>query len=334
PAERSSAAPSNLKWNGPGNLGWTVHKGDDTYAQFGGKAVEAPLDKWVDLTFSQTIDITNSGTGQIYMDGHNDIQGLIDLTLYIRNFKVTMVSTTKMVALTFNESPSDFTDYLIDKLEELNVNATFFVLGMAADGRHPVYDRNLNEASRTAKAAERRALVKRIHDAGNEIGVLPYTHSSVINYPVSEAGLRKELEDTRTLVQKAVYGDTDYQKNPWLAKLCRIPFSTDPAKVINMKKVTADLGFPIIGGMAMGDSNPPKNAEQTAQTLLSQVTPWTVIVGQDPRTDPSVMKVLDILVPKLQSDGYVFVTLSEMTERRGKPLTPGNSYDNLNPLGP
>ena len=333
PSQKTGYIPSSIKWNGPGNIGWTVQFGDDQSGQFGGGAVTAQAGKWVDLNFTQAIDITNSSYGQIYLDGHNDNQGLVDLTIYIRNIKITMEPTSKFVALTFNGGPTDFTDFLLDKLDSLQVKGTFFLLGMGIDGLHPINDKNLTSSERAAKSEERKAQVKRIFDDGNELANFSYTHSSVISYPLSEASIRKELEDTQVAIQKAVYGESDFSKFPWVSRFCRIPYDTDPAKVINLNKVAAALGLPIIKGTE-SSADPSKSADEIADLIYEKVTPWGVIVSQDPRFDPSILKVLDILVPRLQAEGYVFLTLSDMVEMRGKDLTPGNVYDNLNPSIP
>ena len=60
--ERSSSTPSNIRWNGPASLGWTVQNGEDFYAQFGGNATVLPAGKWVDINLSEAFEFKNLGT--------------------------------------------------------------------------------------------------------------------------------------------------------------------------------------------------------------------------------------------------------------------------------
>jgi hypothetical protein len=88
-----------IDYQGNPNIGWTMQNGDQ-FVQFG-SAVEVETGKWVDLDFVQSIDISGTGTRNIFMDGLNEHQGLVDLILYFRNFKVTVERVGKYFALTF-----------------------------------------------------------------------------------------------------------------------------------------------------------------------------------------------------------------------------------------
>ena len=327
PPQRTSRSPTELKWNGPANIGWTVQNGEK-WDQFGGKAVEIPVGKWVDLTFTQAVETASTDSGQVYLDGHSDHQGLLDLTLYVRNFRVTMKSTNNFIAMTFDNAPSDFTDVLLDKLYELNVKSTFFLLRAGIEAEHPIHDKLLPAAERKAKTVERKAVVKRIFEEGHSIGIL-----ADIPNPPTEAAIRKELEDSRLAIQKAVYGDDNYSKQQWVPRYIRIPPETDPAAVTILKKVAAEMEMPIILGSGYGD-NKRDSPEENAELLYSKCKTWEVIINKDLRSDGSILKVLDILIPKLTAESYVSVTLSKMAELRKKPLIPGNVYDNLDPAAP
>ena len=359
PTDKTAAVLSGIKWNGPANIGWTIQSESGFYDQFGGKAVEVPEGRWVDLTFSESFDLAGIGSGQIYLDGHNDHQGLLDLTLYVRHFEVTTVSSQNYVALTFNNCPTDFTGYLLDKLDELNVKATFFVSGMGIDALHPVYDRTLAAAARRETAEERRGLIKRMFDEGHELANLSYSQNylgggkldgkdgidpliqksdiplvanySVTDYPLSEAAIRKELEDTQIAIQRSVYGGDDYMKRPPVSKFFRMPLDMDLSNAVTLTKVTREMGLPIIGGTGTRANNAGKNAAELAAAFLKEIKPWSICMNGDPRTDPSVIAVLDILVPKLKAEGYLFITLSEMAKRRVKVIGYGEIYNDFDP---
>jgi len=328
PAQRTWASPSTIKWNGPANLGWT-YQSEEVWAQFGGNAVEIPTGRWVDLTFTDTVDVTGKRFGQIYLDGHNNHQGLIDLTVYVRHFKVTMRSTTKFIALTFDDSPSDFTHYLIDKLYDHDIKATFFLMGMGIEARHPIQDRALTERDRERTTVDRQEVVKRIFEEGHSIGNLAYSLGSLTEDPLTEAEIRKELEDTQIAIQKAIYGEDEYLDYPMVSKYFRDPFDTGSNLANMLNSAASDMGLIIIGGIEKAVSSDDIN--WVVQQKLNDIEPWSISINKDPRSDPSVLRFLDILIPMLKAEGYVFVTLDEMIQRRRIPLTPGNVYTSLDP---
>lgn len=356
-SDKEAVNPSNIKWTGPGNIGWTIQSGDDNTAQFGGNAVEIPAGRWVDLSFSQAFEFKETGDWQVFLDGHNDHQGLVDMTLYIRHFKVTVRNSLKYIALTFDEVPSDFTGFLLDKLDDLDVRATFFVSGMGIEARHPVSDRNFSDEEREEASADRKEDIKRMIEDGHEVANLAYTRnyfgggkldgsdgidprvqkSSIIvlpeysadSYPLNEAAIRREINDTQIAIQKAVYGEEDYLDYPWVSKYFRMPINVDIAKAAALKKVTADMGLPIISGIDT-NNNSRKSPEAAAEDIFSQITPWSISINKDPRFDPTILSVLDILIPKLKTEGYLFITLSEMAGKR-RSLHPGSVYVNLDP---
>jgi len=346
PSERVTYTPSNIKWKGPASIGWTIQFEESTSSQFGGKAIEAQAGQWMDLTFSEAIDFKNIGDWQIYLDGHNDHQGLLDLTLYIRHFQVTIRNSNKYIALTFDEGPSDFTHYLLDKLDELDVKATFFVTGMAIDAMHPLQDMNLSANDRRSGSDERKGVIKRIKEEGHDLANLSYSYNylgggkldgsdgidstirkenillladySSTDYPLSVADIRKEIEDTQIAIQKAIFDD-DYMNHPKVSNFFRIPYNIDPARALNLRTATAELGLPIIGGIRALTGDSRITVEQIADKMFNDLRPWEISINRDLRSDPSVLRMLDILVPKLKSDGYLFLTLSEMAEKRRFP---------------
>ena len=355
----ASRTASDVEWNGPASIGWTVQNGDDVYETFGGKAAELTPGKWVDLTFSHTVDVLQAGNAQVYLDGHGYNQGLIDHNLYIRHFRATVRNADKQLfALTFNNGPSYFTHEILDKLEELNVKATFFLVGMNIDAWNPDDARNLSTEEREQLAEDMRDVVRRIHIQGHEIANLSYSHNylgggrlngsdgidtsirprdipillgySVFRYPLSEDVIRSEIEDTQISIQKAIYGD-EYQNHPWVSKFFRAPFGPDPARAQNLRKVAAEMGMPIVYGNRIPGDGEEKTAKEFADIFLERSAPWGIGYDINMQSESEIIKTLDIIVPWLRAEGYEFVTLSRMAEIRGKPLNPGNVYDSFDP---
>ena len=323
-------APTEIDWNGPANLGWTIESGEDYYGQFGGNAVQLPSGKWTDLDFSQTITVNKSG--QIYIDGHNDSQGLLDMTLYIRHYKVTMEKSNNYIALTFDNSPTDFTDALLDKLESLNVKATFFLLGTGISASHPIQDRILTEITRPEKSEEREATVRRILESGHEAAILSYSYDFFTDdSTLSETAIRSEIEATQIAIQKAAYGEEFYLDYPWVSGLLRAPLISDPVSLVNLKNAAREMDLPIIAGFPGSDDFLALNDEEITKYVRDKYTSWNISINGDPRTQTSVIKLLDEIVPRLKADGFEFVTISEMAENSGTPLVPGEVYYDFKP---
>ena len=352
--------PLTRMYTGPANIGWTIQNGPGYYRQFGGPAEVIPTDEWVDLEFFQTFNIAGSGDRWIFIDGLNLHQGLIDLTLYIRHLKLTLVKITgnKYIALTFDDGPFDETGLLLDKLSSLGVKASFFLNGMRIEARDPATDSLLTPVQREEKKAERRALVKRMFDSGHDIGNHSYSHNylgggnmagdgidtdelldyidilddyTVTDYPLSEEDIRTELEDAQTAIQKAVYGDTDYMNHPRVAGYFRTPFSSDPRFAKNLLAVTESMGLPLIYGEGSDDYIPGTSVAEIAGNIIDLKIPWGVLINHDPPRSVNVLAALDVVVPKLRAEGYEFLTVSEMEKRRKRTQTPGTAYQDLYP---
>ena len=349
---------TEIEWKGPPNIGWTMQSGEENYSQFGGKPVEIPLGQWVDLKFTKVLDIDGNSNGQVFIDGHNDEQGLLDLTLYIRHFKVSLEKTDRsLIALTFDKAPSDMTHLILDKLEALDIKATFFLVGMNIDAINPATDKALSREERQTVSDERKETVQRMVEDGHEVANQSYSHNymgggklngtdgidshvqprdipvllgySVFSYPLNENVIAMEMEDTQIAIQKAVYGEDDYLDHPWVSRFFMAPFNIDPNTAANLKNAARNLGLPIIYGI--GDVKPAGNAEQLAADIIEKAVPWGINICNISQTDESILEFLDIVFPKLKAEGYEFVTLSRMVEKRGRELTPGNVYQTMAP---
>ena len=354
---RARRSPTEINRSGPANIGWTVQNGEDVYEQFGGKARAVPEGRWVDLTFSGVVDIPDGGPGQVYIDGNSDHQGLINASLYIRNFKASIKQTDReMYALAFNGGPSYATHAIIDKLEELGVKATFFLVGMNIDGRNPKLDRYLTPEEREEAIQDRKDAIKRILEEGHEIGNLSYSHNylgggrlngtdgidthmrpadipvllgySVFRYPLGEDVIRAEIEDTQAAIQKAVYGDD--ANRPRVSRYFRLPFGVDPDYAVNARTAAANLGLPVIS-VRSANGDPGKKAEEIIEAIMAESKPWGISSFDESEEDTTYLDVLDIIVPRLRSAGYEFITIGKMAEKRGRSLKPGAAYSNFSP---
>ena len=87
------------------------------------------------------------------------------------------------IALTFDDGPGEYTDQLLDCLEENNAHATFFMLGQ-----------NVGEWEST---------VQRMVDIGCEIGNHSYDHPSQTHLNMSSEEVSTQIQRTDQALMKA-----------------------------------------------------------------------------------------------------------------------------------
>lgn len=96
----------------------------------------------------------------------------------------------KVVALTFDDGPhSKYTKLIVDKLEEYNASATFFIVG------NRVVDKNGEVEQACADA------IKYAVDKGNEVEIHAYTHQYYYN-KCSDEIYTNELEKTAQIIEQ------------------------------------------------------------------------------------------------------------------------------------
>lgn len=190
-----------------------------------------------------------------------------------------------LIALTFDDGPGQYTDKLLDCLEENNAHATFFMLGQLV-GQYP------DE-------------VKRMVELGCEIGNHSWDHQDVLNLSLDDGV--KEFSDTdqalidacgqASTVIRPPYGDCNDEIIFAVGK----PFVLWSIDSLDWKYLDADLDYNGI----MNDDNLGDGA---------------IILMHDIH-GPSVDAALR-LIPDLIDQGYKLVTISEMAEAKNVTLQP------------
>jgi peptidoglycan/xylan/chitin deacetylase (PgdA/CDA1 family) len=197
---------------------------------------------------------------------------------------------SKMIAFTFDDGPHpEATPRLLQRLRELNVKVTFFVVG--------------------EKVEESPDLLRMIATEGHEIANHTYAHINLIHYP--EEVIEDEIAKTNVLV-KEICG-----KRP---RFFRPPGGRFDARVLTALR---GEGVP----MALWSSNPQDFLNPTRQEIERRVLKdlhGGDIVLLHSAIEPT-FEALPHLVAEVRKRGYRFVTLSEMSAslpqnlRRFKP---------------
>lgn len=197
---------------------------------------------------------------------------------------VTSADTTeKVVALTFDDGPTDKTNEILTILKEEEVKATFFVTGREIEA-------NLKEA-------------KEIVAAGHELGNHSYSHERMVLKTPSY--IKSEIERTDDLIRKAGYKGNIQFRPPYGKKLIGLPYYLDKH---DRKTILWDIEPETYPEVASDSTKIVKHVSRNIQ-------PGSIIllhVMYDSRTES--MKSVKGIIKDLKAKGYTFKTVSEMIQ--------------------
>lgn len=199
-----------------------------------------------------------------------------------------------MVALTYDDGPSNITPRILAVLEQYGARATFFMVGNRVPGNASV--------------------VRQMVAQGSEVANHSFDH--VILTKTSQDNAIAQIARTNQVVAEAC-GVTP--------RLMRPPGGGYNDSV---RSAMASLGMPAIMWSIDTLDWKTRNAQSTIDKVLSQVKDGDIILMHDlygPTADASA-----VIIPELVSRGYQLVTVSEMAEYRGG-MTPGGSYGRFRP---
>ncbi|WP_197676238.1 bifunctional polysaccharide deacetylase/glycosyltransferase family 2 protein [Nakamurella panacisegetis] len=190
---------------------------------------------------------------------------------------------SRTIALTFDDGPSEYTTGVLDVLRRFHARATFFVVGK--------------------QVAEHTDIVRRMVADGNEVGVHSFTHPELGSVSAWREGL--ELDQT----QQAIAGATGYTTN-----LLRLPYSSKvanltPTELLALRR--AGNYWAVFTDLDTKDWTRP-GVPAIVAASVPQTGAGAIVMMHDGGGDRSqTVEALTVLIPKLQSRGYRFVTVSE-----------------------
>ncbi|MBQ7645695.1 MAG: polysaccharide deacetylase family protein [Clostridia bacterium] len=188
----------------------------------------------------------------------------------------------KVLALTFDDGPDpNYTPLILDILKKYGVKGTFFVLGSNAE-KYP-------------------DLIRRIIDEGHEIGIHTYSHL----YP-NESNVDEVINEIKRTEQ---YLLDNFAYQP---KLFRPPGGAYNAKLMD---AVNEIGYKYVLWSwrinTLDWSSPP--VQNVVNAILDNVSDGSVILLHDAVFGNSPTPgALDIVIPRLQSDGWSFSTVSDI----------------------
>ena len=193
------------------------------------------------------------------------------------------------IALTFDDGPGEYTDELLDCLEENNAHATFFMLGQ-----------NVGSWEST---------VQRMADIGCEIGSHSWDHPNL--YDLSMDSVAKQFSDTDAALEKACG-----QK----ASVARAPYGNWSDDIIS----TVGKPFFTWSLDSLDWSYLDVNKDYDA-VMNGDLTDGSIILMHDIH-EPSVQAAIK-MIPELVQKGYKLMTVSELAAAKGVTLQGANYSD-------
>ena len=195
--------------------------------------------------------------------------------------------SSKMIALTFDDGPSDFTDRLLDCLEANNAKATFFLVGKEIQSfPEPV---------------------SRMEALGCEIGNHSYDHTDLTT--LSAEDVSSQLSATDQEIQDLA---------GHAATVVRPPYGA-----IN-DTVSSVVGRPMILWSVDTLDWETQNVDTTVQNVMDNAQDGAVILMHDIFKES--VDAAEIFIPQLIEQGYKLVTIEELAKAKGVQLQAGVSY--------
>ena len=214
--------------------------------------------------------------------GNSFITNLIDTETEKKQI-IEKYKGKKVIALTFDDGPSRYTEKLLDILEENDAKATFFVLGY--------------------KIEDRMDTVKRISRNGHSIGIHGYTHKLFTK--LSEEEINYEIEETRNILENIINDKVNF---------IRVPYGSinEKTKAVIEKHDLTSILWNI-------DSKDWKlrNKEKIKKRVVKQAKDRKIILMHD--TYSFSVNAAKGIIEDLKKDGFYFVTIDELTILNSTP---------------
>lgn len=191
----------------------------------------------------------------------------------------------KVVALTFDDGPSDKTESVLDVLREQQVRATFFLVGTDLHAQP--------------------ALGRKIVADGHQVGNHSYTHSRMVF--TGSGTVASEIERTDAEVRAAGYQGDIHFRPPYGKKLWTLPrYLAEHHRTTIMWDVEPETDPGIAG-----------DADAVVRAVAETVRPGSIVLLHPMNEyNKATVTALPRIISELRGQGYRFVTVDELLRLR------------------
>ena len=198
-----------------------------------------------------------------------------------------------LAALTFDDGPSSTTTpRLLDILYEKDVPATFFMLGKMARANPDI--------------------VRRAEGEGHQVASHTMYHQNLIR--ISAQAAKDDIIEATTVFDNILGHGPVYTRPPY-------------GNINNT--VRNSVGTPMILWSVDTLDWKNKNVDAILSTAKDQIHDGAIILMHD--IYDTTVDAVPVIIDELRKDGYEFVTISELAEKRGVELRTGTAYYNFRP---
>ncbi len=190
--------------------------------------------------------------------------------------------------MTFDDGPSSTTNDVLDVLEREGIVATFFLVG-----------ENVN--SSTASIMQRQV------NMGCELANHSYNHVDMSNYSASD--IRNQINWTQSAIENTVGVTPKFFRPPYLG-------------ISNTMYQNIDLTF--IQGIVTQDYDSSISVSQIVNNAVNNVSDGSIVLLHDFQGNSKTVQALPTIIQRLKSQGYSFVTVSQLFEYKG--INPNQDY--------
>ena len=195
----------------------------------------------------------------------------------VKKFKAD--DDNRIVALTFNEGPGEYTQQIVETLISHNAKATFFVNG--------------------ADVVANPSLAKAIVQSGSQIAMHAYENKDLVF--LDDDAVVESIASTHDAILEATGVDTNVMRAPNM--------SFDSREW----KLAENLVAYVIGASVDAHDLQAESAAAIVDSVVTNVEPGDVVLLHGGGGDASkTVEALPSIIDRLQADGYTLVTIDEM----------------------
>ncbi len=200
------------------------------------------------------------------------------------------INYDKVIAFTFDDGPSQYSNQVADALKENDSKATFFELG-----NRMKYNQDI---------------VKSLYDKGMEVASHTYAHKNLNKLSVEE--IEEEINSTNIIFNE-ITGDN--------IKYVRPPYGNANSTV------KATVTTPIINWNVDTEDWLTRDSEKIYNHILENVSDGDIVLMHD--IYPETLEAIKMVLPVLRERGFKITSVSGLAEEKGRVLEVGHIYRNI-----
>lgn len=235
------------------------------------------------------------GSRKILLTYNQTADSMLLPSALIRSHVRVIDPSKPMIALTFDDGPSDQTDRILSVLLEYNARATFCVIGN--------------------KVKANSDIIKRTVATGNEIACHTWSHPKLPEQ--STATIRSQI--TRTI-------DAVREVSGYEIKVLRPPYGSVNK---NVRAVCAELGLVIAHWQVDTKDWSNRNTKKTYNAIMKGAKNGVIVLCHDLYSTTAA--AAEQAIPALIEKGYQLVTVSELLSYSKAGPQPGHVYFKVDP---